>query len=154
MKKRDIILLIGLASFVIFVISLTLLLGEKFEVKSCGCPKMVSNNFVYLFIILSIIFVASLVYYLFSLKIDAKEKVINKNIELLYKILDKDEKKVLDKIIKQKGQIEQSKISEELGKLKVHRTLKKLEQKGIITIEKKGRTNIIKLNEELKQELI
>ena len=154
MKIRDCVLIIGLISFVVFVISLTLLLGEKFEVKSCGCPKMVSNNFIYLFIFLSAVFVGSLFYYLFSLRIDAKEKIIGKNMELLYKILDLDERVALNKVVKFGGEIKQSQLSNEIGRLKSHRVLKKLEDKAMIDIFKSGRTNIVRLKKELREELI
>lgn len=152
MKKRDYILIIGSLSFLTLVIFLSLLLADKFQVKSCGCPKMVSHNFILLFIVLAIIFVSSLLYYLFSLKIDEKEKIIVKNIEILNSILDSDEKKVLNKISRT-GEIEQKEISEMFDKIKAHRVIKKLHEKGIIEIEKTGKTNRIKLNKELKKEL-
>ncbi|MFA5060916.1 MAG: hypothetical protein WC494_01200 [Candidatus Pacearchaeota archaeon] len=152
MKKRDYVLIIGSLSFLTLIIFLSLLLADKFQVKTCGCPKMVSHNFILFFIILAVIFVSSLLYYLFSLKIDEKEKIITKNIEILKSILDTDEKKVLDKISKT-GELEQKEISEMFDKIKAHRVIKKLYEKGIIEIEKKGKTNKIKLNKELKKEL-
>jgi uncharacterized membrane protein len=112
MKKKEIILLLGGIAFIALVISLSLLLGNHLEVKTCGCPKMISQNFIWLFITLAIIFVVSLLYYLFSLKIEEKERCLCKNMEILNSILDKDEKKVIDKIASNKGEMEQSKISE------------------------------------------
>lgn len=152
MKKRDFILIIGSLSFLILIIFLSLLLADKFQVKTCGCPKMVSHNFIWIFIILATIFVSSLLYYLFSLKIDEKEKIITKNIEILNSILDDEEKKVLDKISKT-GELEQKEISEMFDKIKAHRVIKKLHEKGIIEIKKNGKTNKIKLNKELRKEL-
>lgn len=154
MKKRDIILIIGALSFITFIVCLSLLLGNHLEVKTCGCPQMISRNFILLFIVLSSIFVGSLLYYLFSLKIEEKDKCLCKNIEILNSILDKDEKKVLDKISLNGGEIKQIVISEMYDKIKAHRILKKLEDKRIITFVKSGKTNTIKLNEELKNELI
>lgn len=154
MKKRDIFLVIGSISFLVLIITLSLLLADRFQVRGCGCPKVVSHNFIWLFIFLAIIFVSSLLYYLFSIKIDEKEKVIKKNMEVLYSILDEDEKDALAKIIKRKGKIEQSELSEKYGKIKTHRILKKLQEKKIINIKKTGKTNKIELNKELKQELV
>jgi uncharacterized membrane protein len=153
MKKRDLILIIGGIAFITLVIFLSLLLGNHLEEKTCGCPKMISQNFIGLFISLAVIFVGALLYYLFSLKIDAKEKTINKNIEILNAILDKDEKKALEEISKT-GELEQKKISEIFDKIKAHRVIKKLNEKGIIEIIRTGKTNKIKLNEELKKELV
>ena len=154
MKKRDIVLIIGAVAFILLVIFLSLLLGDRFQVKSCGCPNMVSQNFIIIFIILAIIFVASLLYYLFSLKIDIKENIIKKNIEVLYTILDKDEIITLEKLIKNNGEITQGKISEIFGKIKSHRILKRLISKKIIDVKKQGKLNTIILKKELKQELV
>lgn len=154
MKKRDFILVVGGISFLALVISLSLLLEEKFEVKSCGCPRMVSHNFVYLFIVLAVIFVSSLLYYLFSLKIDAKEKIIDKNIKLLFSILDDDERVVLQLAVKSKGVLSQDIISKKYGKAKASRVVKKLIDKKIVSVEKTGRRNSIVLNKELQEELV
>jgi hypothetical protein len=154
MKKRDIVLILGSISFLVLVTFLSLLLADKFQVRGCGCPRVVSHNFIWLFISLAVIFVGSLLYYLFSLKIDEKEKFIDKNMEIVYSILDKDEKNVLNKIIKNKGEIEQSLISKEYDKIKAHRIIKKLQEKRIVEIVKEGKTNTIKLNKDLEKELV
>ncbi len=153
MKKREIVLIFGGFSFIALVVSLSLLLGNHLEVKTCGCPKMISQNFIALFTILAILFVGSLFYYLFSLKIEEKEKFLCKNMEILNSILDKDEKKVIDKISLNNGQIEQSKISEMYDKIKAHRILKKLEEKRMIEVVRTGKTNMIKLNETFAREI-
>jgi len=154
MKRRTIFLIISAISFILLILFLSLLLGEHFETKSCGCPKMVSQNFIILFIILSIIFIGGLVYFLLSLQIERKEKIINKNMEVLYSILDKDEQNLLDFLIKNNGEINQNDLAKKIGKLKAHRIIKKLKLKQIINIIKKGKNNLIKLKTELKQELI
>jgi uncharacterized membrane protein len=154
MKKRDLVLLVGGISFIALVLSLSLLLGEKFEVKSCGCPKMVSQNFIYLFIVLAVIFVGSLLYYLFSLRIDAKEKFIDKNIKLIFSILDDEEREVLQEAVKRGGVLPQNDVSDKYGKAKASRVVKKLKAKKIVSVKKIGRRNSIVLNKELKEELI
>jgi len=154
MKKRIIVLIISSISFIFLITFLSLLLGEHFQIKSCGCPKMVSQNFIMLFIILSILFIGGLVYYLLSLQIEKKENIINKNIEVLYSILDKDEQNLLDFLIKKNGELNQNDLAKKIGKLKAHRLIRKLEQKKIISITKQGKNNLIRLKKELKQELI
>jgi len=154
MKKRDFILIAGLLSFLTLIIFLSLLLEEKFEVKSCGCPRMVSHNFIFLFIVLAVIFVASLLYYLFSLKMDAKGEIINKNIKLLFSILDDKEREVLQLLVKSDGVLSQNIISKKYGKAKASRVVKKLVNKKIISVNKSGRKNDIMLNKGLMEELI
>jgi len=154
MKKRDYVLIIGCLAFISLIIALSLLLGEKFEVKSCGCPNMVSQNFIILFIILAVVFVMSLLYYLFSLRLDVKKKIIDKNIKLLFSILDKEEQEVLKLAIKSDGVLSQNIISNKYGKAKASRVVKKLVDKKIISIEKIGRRNDIILNKELREELL
>lgn len=154
MHKRDVILYIGAASFIVLVLLLSLLLADKFQVRSCGCPKVVSHNFIFLFISLAILFVSSLLYYLFSLKINEKETLIKKNFEVLYSILDESEKEVLDMLLENYGEIEQSKVSKSYDKIKAHRIIKKLKEKRIVEIIKEGKTNKIKLNKDLSKSLI
>lgn len=154
MKFRNILLIVGGISFIALVVSLSLLLADRFQVSTCGCPKVISQNFVYLFIILSVIFVASLLYYLFSIKIDSQGQALNKNKEILYSILDEEEKAVLSRIIRKNGEISQSEISETYGKLRAHRIIHKLKEKKIIQVTSEGKTNKIKLSQELRGELI
>ncbi len=148
MKIKEIVLIISAVSFILLIIFLSLLLGEKFQIKSCGCPKMVSQNFILLFILLSIIFIGGIVYYLLSLQLDKKNETINFNIDTIMKFLDKDEKIILNHL-KTRKEILQSDIKN-LTKLRVHRAVKKLEEKDIIRTKKAGRTNLIYLNKKFE----
>jgi hypothetical protein len=152
--KKEIALLIGCFSFIVFVILLNLLLANQFEVAACSCPKMVSHNFVWLFVGLSIIYIGCLLYYLFTSKIEDKNKVIKQNFKILYSILDVQEKELLNKLIENDGNVEQSELSEVYGKIKAHRLIKKLEEKNIVNVIKRGKTNQVELKKELKEELI
>ncbi len=154
MKKRDFILAIGALAFLLLVIFISLLLGDRFQVQNCGCPKLVSRNFIYIFIILAAVFIASLVYYLTSFKIETQKKIMDKNIGLILGFLDKDEKEIIEKLIENKGEIMQNELTRQHGKLKSHRVIQRLKNKKIIDIKKAGRTNLIKLKSELKKELI
>src|SRR6056297_3086540 len=154
MKKSNIIaLIISGISFILLIIFLSLLLGEHLKVEGCGCPHMVSQNFIFLFIVLSVIFVGGLLYYLLSIKIEKKDKKVKFNVHTIMQFLDKDEKKILKQLDKNNKEMPQSNIKE-LSKLRKHRAIKKLNEKEIVSIEKKGNKNKIKLNEnfELKNE--
>ncbi|MFW6283574.1 MAG: helix-turn-helix transcriptional regulator, partial [Minisyncoccales bacterium] len=77
-----------------------------------------------------------------------------KNLDTIYSILDKEEKEVLEEVVREDGEINQTEISEKHGKIKAHRIIKKLQEKKIIDIKKTGRTNKIKIKEGLKKELL
>lgn len=151
--KKEIVLVIGGVSFIIFVILLNLLLADQFAISDCGCPKMVSHNFIAIFVTLSIIFIVCIFYYLFSLKLETKERIIKGNLEVLYSILDSQERAVIKKIVKNKGKISQQDLSNVYGKLKAHRLVKKLEEKNVVVVKRNGKTNKIELKEELLMEL-
>jgi uncharacterized membrane protein len=151
MKRKSLIsLILSGISFILLIIFLSLLLGEHFQIESCGCPHMVSQNFILLFIGLSIVFIGGLLYYLLSLQIEKEEKKIKFNIKTIIKFLDEDEKKILNQI-KEKKEILQSEIKE-LTKLRKHRAIKKLNEKNILEIEKLGNKNKLKLNENFELE--
>lgn len=146
MKKRGLIsLIISRISFILLIIFLSLLLGEHLQIKSCDCPQMVSQNFILLFIGLSIIFIEGLIYYLLSLQIKKKNKKVKFNVNTIMQFLDKDEKKILNQI-KKLRKINQSEING-LTKVRKHRAIKKLKEKGILKIERIGNKNKIKVNE-------
>ncbi|RLG70349.1 MAG: hypothetical protein DRO11_06425, partial [Methanobacteriota archaeon] len=67
----------------------------------------------------------------------------------LFKILKKDEKALIQKIMESDGAVEQSILYETTGfsKPKVSRLLSDLEERGLIRKEKYGRTNLVTLTE-------
>ena len=76
---------------------------------------------------------------------------LNNNANIL-KLFNPNEKKVVEKIIENKGSVLQSEISrmEGMTKLKTHRAVKELERKGIVKLEQYGKTNRIILSEDVK----
>lgn len=147
MKKRCLIsLILSGISFILLIVFLSLLLGEHLQIESCSCPKMVSQNFILLFIGLSIIFIGCLIYYLLSLQIEKRNNKVRFSIKTIIDFLDNDEKKILTQIEKDKNkEIMQSEIKG-LSKLRKHRAIKKLKEKNILKIEKLGNKNKLKLN--------
>ena len=69
------------------------------------------------------------------------------------KFLDYNENRVIKKLIEQNGSTLQSEISRlpNMGKVKAHRVLKDMEMKGIIIIEKYGKTNKISFSDDAKE---
>ncbi len=73
------------------------------------------------------------------------------SVEKVLPILDKPEREVMKIILRDRKNINQKKIVKEVGysKAKVSRIVKSLEQRGLITVERRGRTNIISLKKKI-----
>ncbi|MHA1852955.1 MAG: helix-turn-helix transcriptional regulator [Candidatus Heimdallarchaeaceae archaeon] len=89
----------------------------------------------------------TLIYYVYSPKFDKAE--INSN--LILKFFQGDERAVIDVLLKNGGKLSQAKIvsSTGLSKVKVFRILERLKSRGLIEKESKGKTNMIRLSEDI-----
>ena len=67
---------------------------------------------------------------------------------LALSLMEKDERKVVGRIVEEGGRITQSEVSriEGIGKVKAHRILERLEKRGVLEREQYGKTNMIKLS--------
>ena len=92
----------------------------------------------YMIIILLVVIAAGvLVYVVYSKITREREKILS--------VLDKDERKVLEIIMNEKKIIQRKIVSmTNLSKSKVSRIIAKLKERGLIEVERRGRTNIIK----------
>jgi len=151
MKPKELVLAIGVISFVALVICLIMLLGNKLAPETCGGLDVIQESFVYIFIFFTSVFIGCFVYYLLSLKIAVQQNIINKNIKMVMDFLDDDERKVLKEIINANGLMLQSELTQKFGKLKTHRIIRRLQQKNVVTISDIGKTNEIKIKPELKK---
>ncbi|MBL7170194.1 MAG: hypothetical protein ISS48_04195 [Candidatus Aenigmarchaeota archaeon] len=97
------------------------------------------------------VFVGSLVYYLMFARIKETEKKSTQEARALLDMLQNDEREIIKKIVENKGEITQSKLSRSLGKVKAFRTLEILRKRGIIVKEKYGKTNMIRLNDNFRE---
>lgn len=116
-----------------------------------------------------IIAIIPISYYFISKKMEKNMKVvlnlINKNKthtkndspgidnkHAILKLLNFNERKVIERLIERKGEILQSEISHISGmdKLKAHRAIRNLKLKGVIEIEGHGKTNRIILSKDIK----
>jgi uncharacterized membrane protein len=95
-------------------------------------------------------------YYLMASRIESKNVSLKKNTEILLKFLNEDEKKLVNALIESKGKVLQAEITRLPGmtKLKSHRVVQKLLDKGVIEKEQVGKTNIIKFSKEIREGLI
>ncbi|HEC77324.1 MAG TPA: winged helix-turn-helix transcriptional regulator [Thermoplasmatales archaeon] len=137
------------------------------------CSRTVPSYILWISIVLMILVIVPVSYYLLSKRVDEKlernmkiiSKIINKGNSIsketpkkitekniILKFLNKSEKKVLEKLIENRGTALQSEISrmEGMTTLKTHRTVKDMERKGIVKIEAHGKTNRIILMKDIK----
>ncbi|MEM4396865.1 MAG: hypothetical protein QXR30_04395 [Candidatus Woesearchaeota archaeon] len=99
--------------------------------------------------------VGALVYYLMHNDLEKKEESLKYNVDVILKLLSPEERKIVKKILEKNGEIAQYELvySENLGKVKVHRILNKLESRGIIIKEHFGKVNKVKLVPEIYEVL-
>ncbi|MFH1225264.1 MAG: hypothetical protein V1676_05670 [Candidatus Diapherotrites archaeon] len=108
------------------------------------------------FFILGGVAIGALVFFFMTSKLEDKGKELKKVTSALVQFLGKDEKAVVQKILENGGKVYQSEVSriETVGKLKSHRILQRLADRGVIEIEKHGKTNIIKLAPAVREVLV
>jgi uncharacterized membrane protein len=113
------------------------------------------NQAIPLFVLIGII-IGAVVFFFMTSKLENKQKEIEKVTNALIQFLNKEEKRVVEKILESNGKIMQSEISrmDGIGKLKSHRILQRLSDRGVIEIEKHGKTNIVKLSKNIKETLL
>jgi len=99
--------------------------------------------------------VGTAVYYIMTDKVVKQEKSLEKNVKIILNFLTGQERKVIETLLENEGKVQQYELSHlpNLNKLKTHRILVNLEQKGIIHKEKLGKINKIVLNKELYEVL-
>lgn len=115
--------------------------------------EVYSNGPFTMLLLIPIISFASLIvgyltFHILSKEVVTKEKTLSGNVDIILKLLEPSEKKAVEKIIDEGGKVQQAEITylPNMGKVKTHRVLKKLEKRGIIIREKLGKINMIKLD--------
>jgi hypothetical protein len=148
---RDIIIVIMLITGFIFAVSFSTLYAQTHieEGTACSCtlpiPILIPT-----FSSLGIL-IGSIVYYVMFPKLRESDKKTTENAKVILDMLHPSEKTIIKKIIENKGEIVQSKLSLELGKVKTFRIIESLKRRGIIFKESYGKTNKIKLNDKFKE---
>jgi hypothetical protein len=97
------------------------------------------------------IVVGTLIYYIMSGDIEKKEQIIQHNSEIIFKLLNPEERRVIKKIVENEGKLQQLEITymEGFTKVKAHRIVESLVNKGILEKDKLGKTRMIRLNKDL-----
>lgn len=124
----------------------------------CDIDCRIQNEVSIVLVLMSLfgMFIGSLTYYFISEKYEKKIVKMQRNATFTLKFLDGEEKSVMNSILNYNGKTTQSEIARNTGlsRVKIFRSLKKLEEKDIIRKKPCGMTNVIELDEELKKILI
>ncbi len=148
---KPVILIFGILTFFISVISFTVFYTTENFSSVCGCSLppwviIVSMSSLGLFVGLS-------TYYVISNNYLKEKKELEKNLIKFLDILEIENKDILKKIIDNGGEINQNSLSKSLNinKVKMSRIVSKMEQKGILRKVKNGMTNKLILEPNLKK---
>jgi uncharacterized membrane protein len=177
--KKQWVWLIPISAIIICSIVFIFLFFE-YSITSCqGSGQGRNMNLIYaililIIIILAIVFPVTYVYISNNLKNEIEKnmqiisQITHKNNKIkevenppiskscktfVLKFLNYNENRVIKKLIEHDGSILQSEISRlaGMGKVKAHRVLKDMEIKGIIKLEKYGKTNKIYFSDDAKE---
>jgi len=97
------------------------------------------------------ILVGSFVYYAMFPKLRETERKVAEDSKVLLDMLQPEEREIVKRIVENKGEITQSKLSSQFGKVKTFRIIESLKRRGIVLKEGYGKTNKIRLNEKFRE---
>ena len=124
----------------------------------CDMNCRTRNEVSLILILLSLfgMFIGSLTYYFISEKYEKKIIKMHKDVSLTLRFLEGEERCIIKSIIDRNGRTTQTNIAKDTGlsRVKISRSLKKLEQKRIITKSPHGMTNTIEIEKGLKKLLV
>jgi uncharacterized membrane protein len=102
------------------------------------------------------IVIGAVAFYFFTENKKVEYVEVKPNPEAILNLLSKEERKVVAKIAEEGGKALQSEISllEGMGKVKSHRVIERLVQRGIVEKEQHGKTNLVKLSKGIKEVLV
>ena len=149
---KDIVIALSIITGFVFIVALAAMYVSE-AIKShttCGCVIPIP---IMLLLLSSLgLFVGFISYYFLSQRYMKLRKKEISNAECTLQFLDSDEKKIVMILIKEKKEISQAEIGRITGfsRVKVFRTLKRLEAKGVIVREGRGRTFSVRLEDALQ----
>lgn len=164
-SKNDRSIIIGIiviVSFLVLAFNIFPFLGLTAHTEECsleaGCPHEQQLNFLETAIPLMLSFallIGAGTYYLMSQRMESKDKSLKKSTDVILKFLNSDERKLVNLLIENNGKVLQAEVTRLPGmtKVKSHRVVLKLLDKGVLEKDRVGKTNILKFSEEIKDGL-
>jgi hypothetical protein len=170
-KKRIIITALVIISFVLLISSILFLINKYREQRMLDPLELeamqkeqilqkvyekqgTAGKIYYYFIPIAAFFglaVGALVFYILSGDLEKKDKIIKYDTDIILKLLTPEERKIVKKIVESEGKVQQAEITymEGYTKVRAHRIVESLGKKGILTKEKLGKINVIRMNKGL-----
>jgi uncharacterized membrane protein len=148
----------GLIVVSIFIFLITVLV-LVFSLYSVGQPvpdvlRPIMQYHVEFMVLMGIFGLGSglMVYNLLNSQIEKQKHVVKTNMDIIMKFLTTEDREVIRLLIEKEGMTTQSEIARLPGmsRLKAHRIVKKLEDRGIVHVEKYGKINMIRMVDELR----
>lgn len=157
MDKRQTIVL-GIVVISIFIFLITVLVfayaisSEGMDVPAPLRPFM--DYHAHFMVLMGLFGVGSglLMYSLLNATIESQKKAVKTNMGIIMKFLTDEDREVVTLLQDKDGMTTQSEIARLPGmsRLKAHRIVRKLEERGIVHVEKYGKINMIRVVDELK----
>jgi len=148
---KDSFLAIGIITGFVFIVAFSSLYVSDAIKNNNACGCVIPIPFMILILSSLGIFIGSFSYYFIASKYLKERKERTKDINLTLKFLEKDERLIVENLIKNKEGLKQSDLERLTGihRVQIHRLVKKLLNKGIVKKEVDGKINKITLNENL-----
>ena len=154
--RKKIVLGVVLVSVFIFLVTV-LVFVYVLSAQGQAVPDIFRpfiDHHVHFMVIMGLFGVVSgiVVYSVMSSTIEREKKVVKANTEIIMKFLGQEDREVLKLLLNKGGITTQGEISALPGmtRLKAHRVVRKLEERGIVHVEKHGKVNMVRLVDELK----
>lgn len=151
-------IIIGISIVLVFIIFLFQNALKEIVLASCGLPHATScpmnqtikqQTYLSLGIVGLLFIIGTVLIFTKPKERIVLRKITEKRKKIDFSKLDKEEKKVVDLLLKENGTIFQAELMEKLsiGKVKATRLLDKLEAKQIIERKRRGMNNIVVLRD-------
>ena len=155
-QRKKIIIGISIVSVFIFLVTV-LVFVYALASKGEAVPSFLQlflDYHIHFMVIMGLfgVFSGLMGYNLLNTTIENQKKIVKTNVEIIMKFLNPEEREVVELLLKKDNMTTQSEISKAPGmtRLKAHRIVKKLEDRGVVHVEKYGKINMIRIVEELR----
>lgn len=157
------VIILVAAGYVIFSVNSLLQKSSDTDVCSAAgteeCPHKQQLDFLIgaLPIMLSIAIITGAgTYYFMTGRVESKEKNLKSNTEILLRFLKPDERKLVNMMVENEGKVLQAELTRLPGmsKVKSHRIVQRLVDRGVIEKDSLGKTNIVRFTKEIRDGLL
>jgi uncharacterized membrane protein len=143
-----------IAAFVFFLVALILSYQTSLDAKtmSSTVSPLVKYHLYFMVAVSTLgIAVGASVFYFMSRRVETTQSVAKKTGEIVLRFLSSDERRVLEAMSARNGSMLQRDFSREhgLSKVKTHRVVARLAERGIVTLDEHGKTNRVTLDPQL-----